>query len=633
MCGIAGVLDLDASTPAGELAATAARMAATLEHRGPDDHDVWVDAEAGIAIGHRRLAIVDLSADGHQPMHSASGRYVIAYNGELYNAGPLHDELRTAHHFRGHCDTEVLLAAIERWGLAGALERANGMFALALWDRRTRVLHLARDRLGEKPLYHARRGARLLFGSELKALLPIAGTDIDRDSVAAYLRLGYVPAPRTIYAGVHKLSPGHTLAIRPDGTTEVRAWWDPGTELCRAAADRLTGASDDELVDDAHQRLRQAVAMRMHADRPLGAFLSGGIDSSLVVALMQAEADRPVRTFTVGFAEASHDERSDAGAVARYLGTDHTEIGLAPAEALALVGRLPDIWDEPFGDPSQLPTALVAAATRQHVTVALSGDGGDEVFGGYNRYTLSRAAQRWTGRLPAPLRRGIGTTLLAAPPAAWDRATRPLRVRNPGQKVQKLGTMLRTDDPYLSLVSQWDDPGAVVVGGTEPPLDTPECAAVTDPTERMMLADSLRTLPDQMLVKVDRATMAVGLEARVPLLDHQLVTWAWRLPLAARIRGGQGKWILRRVLDHHVPAALVDRPKMGFDPPVAAWLRGPLRPWAEALLAPERLAAEGYLWPGPVAVRWRRHQAGRRDESAALWTVLMFQSWLERWQR
>ena len=641
MCGIAGLLDADARDLPGVLEA----MTETLRHRGPDDDGLWTDPEAGIGLGSRRLAVVDLSEEGHQPMDSASGRYVLAFNGEIYNHLDLREELEgMGHRFRGRSDTEVLLEAVDRWGLRGALERSNGMFAVALWDRQTRRLSLARDRLGEKPLYYGRLGGGFGFASELKALRVHPGfrPEIDRDALALLLRHKYVPAPGSIYRGIRKLPPASVLTIDQEvrGEPAPAAYWSAAEAAERGTFEPFRGpaAEAEEVLDEL---LRDAVGRRMIADVPLGAFLSGGVDSSTVVALMQARSDRPVRTFTIGFRDAAYDESADARRVAGHLGTDHTELLVTPEEAMEVIPALPEIYDEPFADSSQIPTYLVSRLAREHVTVSLSGDGGDEVFGGYNRYLWADAVWRRFGWMPAGLRRAVAGTLLSVSPRGWDSlATRlgPLlpnaaRQRVPGEKVHKLARALRADGPeglYGTLVSHWQDPASVVLGanggGSSTRLDG---AALPGLTRRMMYTDTVTYLPDDILVKLDRATMAVSLEGRVPYLDHRVVEFAWRLPLGMRARDGQGKWLLRRVLDRYVPRDLVERPKMGFGLPIGAWLRGPLRDWAESMLHPTRLRREGYLDPRPVRAAWAEHLSGRRNRQYELWDVLMFQAWLE----
>ena len=624
-------------------------MTGTLVHRGPDDGGVWVDAGAGMALGNRRLAVVDLSPAGHQPMASASGRWMVAFNGEIYDHAALRSELEKAGHgFRGGSDTEVLLAAVEEWGLPAALEHTNGMFAVALWDRATRTLYLARDRIGEKPLFYGWAGDHLVFGSELKALRahPSFPTDVDPEAVAAYLRWAHVPAPLSIYGQARKLPAGTFLSV-PAGTAPG-SWpapvhyWRLEDVVVRGRADPFRGGTA-AAVAKLDGLLRDAVRLRLGADVPIGAFLSGGIDSSAVVALMREVSHQPVHTFTVTMPDAGLDEGAEAAAVAAHLGTVHESVELSPADALGAVPQLPTIYDEPFGDPSQLPTFLVSRVARRHVTVALSGDGGDEVFGGYNRHVLSRYAWRRMRHIPVPLRLLAARAIRAMPPRAWDLAFDPsrrflpsaLRVRNPADKATKLATLLqvaRAEDVYPTLAGLWED-GAPVPGGaagaaTDLATRRRSLPVALGMTEEMLYLDSAGALPDGMLTKVDRASMAVALEVRLPLLDHRVVELAWRLPLDHKIRGNRGKWILRQVLHRYVPAALVDRPKIGFDFPVGAWLRGPLRPWAEELLDPHRLADEGWLDGERVGRLWAAHLRGPRDWGHQLWAVLMLQAWL-----
>ncbi len=647
MCGLTGFLDLARSAGDDELCATAGRMADTLVLRGPDDRGVWSDAGAGVALGFRRLSIVDLSPEGHQPMASASGRFVLAFNGEIYNYPDLRRELEGpgSAPFRGHSDTEVMLAAFERWGVEGSLGRFVGMFGFALWDRRERRLHLARDRMGEKPVYYGRTGDAFLFGSELKALRahPAFRGAVDRGALALYMRHGYVPAPYSIYEGVRKLPPGHLLTVAEGLAGDPpppRPYWTARGAFEAGQADPFAG-TDGEAVDELERLLRDAIGRQMVADVPLGAFLSGGIDSSTVVALMQAQADRPVRTFTIGFREDGFDEAVHARAVAGHLGTDHTELYVSPAEALAVVPELPRLFDEPFGDSSGVPTLLVARLARRSVTVSLSGDGGDELFCGYPWYR--RAASVW-GRLrkvPGPVRR-------AAAGALNGRAFGAVRPMLPGglgrrvsaDRVRKLAGLLgESDGPervLRTLGSAWDDPAALVPGAAEPPTawtDPSAWADLAGVEARLMYLDAVTYLPDDILTKVDRASMGVSLESRAPMLDHRVAEFAWRLPQSMKVRDGKGKWALRQVLYRHVPAAMVERPKAGFSVPVAAWLRGPLRGWAEDLLGPGRLGREGLLDPSPVRRRWDEHLSGARDWSAPLWYALMFEAWMEAWGR
>jgi asparagine synthase (glutamine-hydrolysing) len=639
MCGLCGVLDLDAATPADSLESAVAAMAATIEHRGPDDAGAWTDAGVGVALGHRRLAVVDLSPGGHQPMVSASGRWVLAYNGEVYNHARLRADL-AGYPFRGSSDTEVLLAAVERWGVLGAVDRVVGMFAVALWDRQERELWLVRDRLGEKPLYWGRAGSTVLFGSELKALRahPAMVPTIDPDAVALFLRHKYVPTPHTIYRGVEKVRPGHAVVIGPGGAVRHEQYWEVGGS---GAGERRAAEDPVSALDELESVLRAAVGGQMVADVPVGAFLSGGVDSTVIVALMQSLADRPIRTFTVGSADPRFDESSSAEAVARHLGTDHTSIRVTGADALAVVPRLAEVYDEPFADSSQIPTFLVSQLAREHVTVSLSGDGGDEVFGGYNRYQWVPAIWRRSEHLPVGLRR-VGAAGLASLPPGWvDGAARLIperrRPRLLGTKVGKVAQVLGLDGPeamYLRLLSHWDEPERLVPGAHEPPTlaSTPGAWPVApDLATRLMAVDLATYLPDDILAKVDRAAMAVSLETRVPFLDHRVVEYARGLDPALLFRAGEGKWILREIARRHVPAGLVDRPKAGFGVPVGEWLRGPLRAWAGDLLAPERLRRQGLLDETLVTRAWRQHQGGRHDHTYRLWDVVVLQAWLDRW--
>jgi asparagine synthase (glutamine-hydrolysing) len=643
VCGIAGAFEPARASTEDAARGAVEAMTATLRHRGPDDDGVWVDPGAGIGLGSRRLAVIDLSREGHQPMASASGRYVIGFNGEIYNFRALRRDLEArGHSFRGHSDTEVLLAAIEEWGLLPALERSNGMFGLALWDRTERTLRLARDRLGEKPLYYGWAGRTLLFGSELKALRahPAFTAEIDRAALTQFLRHKYVPAPRSIYRGVAKLPPGSVISVDAAGRTSSPASYWSAVDAARAGLEDRFRGSIDEAADALDECLRESVRLRLVADVPLGAFLSGGIDSSTVVAMMQAQSDRPVQTFTIGVRQPGYDEARDAAAVARHLGTDHTELYVTADQARAVIPRLPEIYDEPFADSSQIPTFLVAGLAREHVTVSLSGDGGDEVFGGYNRYAWGRAVWQRAGWLPPGMRRAGARGLRALSPSSWERMftaagpllPRRMRQRNPGEKLHKLAGALEArdvDGMYRSLISHWRDPGSVVLGAEEPRPDAEHGDGITDPTRRMMLLDTVTYLPDDILVKLDRATMAVSLEGRVPYLDHRVVELAWRMPLSMHVSNGVGKRLLRRVLHRYVPPTLVDRPKWGFGVPTGAWLRGPLREWAESLLDPSRLRREGFFDPRPIRAVWSEHLSGRRNRQYELWDVLMFQAWLE----
>ena len=642
MCGFAGFLDFRKNLGEHDQRAIVSEMANSLQTRGPDDDGIWTDAAAGIALCHRRLSIIDLSPAGHQPMVSASGRWVIAFNGEIYNFGEVRERL--AEHgavFRGQSDTEVLLEACERWGVEATLSKINGMFAFALWDREQRSLVLARDHLGIKPLYWGRVGATLYFGSQPKAFAahPDWAGEIDRDALGLYVRLGYVPAPRSIFQGIEKLEPGHMVVIGEGGVPRKTAYWDLSAIAAGGAASPAR-FSDDEAIARLDGLLRDAVAKQMVSDVPLGAFLSGGIDSSTVAALMQAQSTNKVKTFSIGFQDAAYDEAPHARAVAAHLGTDHSEYYVSAAELVDGIPRIPEIYDEPFGDSSQLPTAILCTATRRQVTVALSGDGGDELFAGYGRYFRALELKAATRGLPPALRALAGRGLLAMPRAAWDRlfalvpsGLRPVRA---GARVHALGNHLRQsgdDGLYRSLICHWPDATEVVRGAGKPQ------GALSDGTlqrglpgylERMQLCDTLTYLPEDILAKVDRASMAVSLEVRVPLLDHRVVKAAWRFPTSMKVRNGGGKWLLRQVLAKYVPPSLTERPKMGFGVPLETMLRKELRDWAENLLDARSLEEQGYLDHRPIRARWEEHLAGVRDWHYSLWPILMFQAWHSR---
>jgi asparagine synthase (glutamine-hydrolysing) len=613
---------------------------------------VWNDPEAGIALAHNRLAIVDLTPAGNQPMESASGRYVTVYNGEIYNHMTIRDSLRAegfGFEWRGHSDTETLLAAIDAWGVARALERAIGMFAFALWDKKEKILILARDRLGEKPLYYGWQGnganASFLFGSELKALAvhPAFVGDVDRRALSLYMRHNYVPGPWSIYRGISKLTPGSYLTLAlGEREPKVTAYWS-GAEVARQGVADPLRLNDKEAVDELERLLLSAVEQQMMADVPLGAFLSGGVDSSTVVALMQARSSRPVKTFTIGFNEREYNEAEHAKAVAAHLGTDHTELYVTSNQALAVIPSLPGMYDEPFADSSQIPTFLVSQLARRHVTVSLSGDAGDELFAGYNRYLLAQNFWRLLHRVPRPLRAAFARGLTSLSPTRWNAIASMLepilpgsmRMRLPGDKIHKGAGVLgsrSSSELYHGLVSSWRAPEDVVVGGQEPPTlltgGMPDLAGLDD-IERMMALDMLTYMPDDILAKVDRAAMSVSLETRVPFLDHRVVEHAWRMPLRQKLRDGETKWALRQVLYRYVPRELIERPKMGFGVPVGEWLRGPMRDWAEALLDPSRLASEGYFRPEPIRRMWQAHLDGHVNEQYRLWIILIFQAWLE----
>lgn len=645
MCGLVGLVDPKGVSQQFELEVLARQMAEAIRHRGPDDAGVWADAEAGIAFGHRRLSILDLSPAGHQPMSSASGRFIIVYNGEIYNCEELRNELyaRRDTHFRGHSDTEVILAAVENWGVERTLERMNGMFAFALWDRSERSLLLARDRFGEKPLYYGFAGEVFLFASELKPFRshPAFRPEIDRDALSCYLRFNCIPAPYSVYRGIRKLPPASVLCYRK-GEVTTKPYWTLRSSVARALAEPFKG-SPEEAREELDSILRDAVRLRMHADVPLGAFLSGGVDSSVIVALMQAQSHRPVRTFSIGFQEEGYDESIHARVVAKHLGTDHTELCVTPAEAMGLIGRLPEVYDEPFADSSQIPTLLVSQLARRYVTVSLSGDGGDEVFGGYNRYTWGGRLWKWLRATPRSVRRAVAAGITRFGPETWDdafRRVRPilpksLRLRMPGYKVHKLAGLLPSESPmemYAGMTSHWSEPESVVLGSSKLPFlhtVTDQWVGFPEFERQAIYLDSITYLPNDILVKLDRATMAYSLEGRIPFLDPRVVEFAWRLPLQMKVRSREGKWILRQVLYRYVPRELIERPKMGFGIPLDSWLRGPMREWAEGLMEPQRLREEGVFDPEEVHSKWSEFLRGRGAWQFHLWDILIFQLWLQ----
>ena len=647
MCGLTGIFS-SRLLPAEELERLTRRMTDTLVHRGPNDSGTWMDAASGLALGFRRLSILDLSESGHQPMTSARGRYIIIFNGEIYNYRELRRELeRAGDRFRGHSDTEVVLAALERWGVQAAISRLAGMFAIAVWDRESRTLALIRDRLGIKPLFVYAKNGLITFGSELKALMAGPGFDrtLDVSAVADYLRYLYVPWPRTIFQYASKLPPGHILTITdPAGPLPAPVpFWSAVDAARRGLANPVT-APVSEVLEELEQLLRATVTSHLQSDVPLGALLSGGIDSSCVVSMMQAVSTQRVKTFSVAFEEAEYNEAHHARTIAQHLGTDHTEYLCTGGDALALVPRLPELFDEPHADTSQIPAYLICALAGKSVTVALSGDGGDEVFGGYNRYTVGERMLRTSSRLPVPARRALASCIqrLSPPPRAnrgmmaslLSPVTRPSRMNVRLQKIGSFMTNASVAEMYRSLVSAWQDPDALVIGGAstvgllEELIESPAPVRLVD---RMMLADQVTYMVDDQLAKVDRVSMAVSMEVRVPFVDHRLVEYAWRLPAGLKIRNGQGKWPLRRILQRYVPKHIVERPKMGFSVPIDEWLRGPLRGWVEELIAPERLAREGLLEPTVVRREWDALLGGHRRGALGLWAVLMLQAWRERW--
>lgn len=642
MCGIAGFIASRPQKAFQELKFIADAMDLSLRHRGPDDHDTWIDNETGVALVHRRLSIVDLSSAGHQPMLSADGRYVIVYNGEVYSHAEIRAEIEaTGHQFRGHSDTEVILESIARAGIPATVDRLIGMFALAVWDRKTRTLSLIRDRLGIKPIYWTKQVGLFMFASELKALRKHPGWTprIRADAVASFLRHNYIPAPNTVYQDVYKLEPGTILTLPFGGEPRLEKFWD-ARQIALSGIRSPLQEDDRALTDRLESLLVDAVGRRMIADVPLGAFLSGGIDSSLVVALMKVANAGPVKTFSIGFEQADFNEAPHAAAVAKHLGTDHTELVVTSRQALDVVPKLAEMFDEPFADSSQIPTYLVSAMTRKHVTVALSGDGGDELFSGYTRYELTQRFWNSLSRVPSPLRKAFASALTGISPARWNQLLNllPSSLTRPqgGDKIYKIASVVRLDQPdelYRRLISHWDPEQITPSVRETRGILWNESVRTDIPNllDRMQFLDLVTYLPDDILTKVDRASMAVGLEARVPLLDHRVVEFAWKLPQTAKIKRGQTKWLLRQVLYRHVPRGLVERPKMGFGIPLSDWLRGPLRHWAEALLSEDRLKQTEYLDHSLVRRYWQEHLSGHRNWQYLLWNVLMFEAWRERW--
>jgi asparagine synthase (glutamine-hydrolysing) len=640
MCGLTGAFDPNQQLGVDSLRQMVGQMTSTIVHRGPDDVGLWVEPEARVAFGHRRLSIIDLTEAGQQPMVSANGRWVIAYNGEMYNTLAIR-ELLGEMKFRGHSDTEVLVEAFARWGVEATISLINAMFAFAAWDTQENELWLARDRFGEKPLYYGWHGNVLLFGSELKALVAVEGfsPDIDRQALGMLIRKISIPAPSTIYRGVKKLAPGSLLRIRGgQDRPEPMRYWDPATV---ASGTEVNPPRGEEVVDELEELLTSVVKSRMESDVPLGAFLSGGVDSSTVVALMQKSSSQQVKTFTIGFSEAGYDESPHAKAVAQHLQTNHTELKLTASDALAVIPKLPRIYDEPFADSSQIPTHLVSALAREHVTVALSGDGGDELFGGYDRYRVFDRLQKYRGKVPSGLLKLSGQALGSLSVETWNKighspiatiAPKSVRVRT-GERVHKLSKLLQSrgdGDLYEQLLSVNSDTASLVIGYVEQGSGI-ERTFHRSSFEDAMMTDTYDYLPDDILVKVDRASMAVSLEVRVPLLDPDVFSFAWGLHPDDRVKNGIGKWPLRQLLNRYVPAEIVERPKMGFGVPINKWLRTELREWASELLDSHLLQQQGYFHAEPIVRMWDEHVSGTADRSIELWPVLMFQAWLQEW--
>ena len=644
MCGLAGFFSNKEFS--FEPSKVLEEMGAAIVTRGPDSSGLWFDNQQGVGLVHRRLSIIDLSEAGHQPMLSECGRYVIVYNGEIYNHLEIRAELEqiSPRVWRGHSDTETLLAAVLQWGLKEALQKSIGMFALALWDTQTKVLQLARDRFGEKPLYYGWQQGSFLFGSQLNALRPhpAFSPTINRHSIALLLRHNYIPAPYSIYNDIFKLLPGNILTLNSDLQIDIDTYWSARDTMSNAGANQSTASTEDQLLV-LEQTLKKAISIQMLADVPLGAFLSGGVDSSLIVALMQAQSEKPVKTFSIGFDDKRFNEAEFAKEVALHLGTEHTELYVTASDALAIVPKLAEIYDEPFSDSSQIPTYLVSQIAKEHVTVSLSGDAGDELFCGYNRYILTAKTWSKLKLMPVFMRKAAAKLLISIPVKTWNAFSTILPARfqlsNMGDKLHKAASVLASrniDELYLGLVSHWHNPESVVINSKEPltALTDPQRKAhLSDPILQMMAQDTLSYLPDDILVKVDRAAMAVSLETRVPFLDHNVFELAWKTPSSLKLRDGKSKWCLRQILYKHVPKKLIERPKMGFAVPLDSWLRGPLKEWAESLLAEDRLTAEGFFDVQKVRTMWLEHLSEKRNWQYQLWDILIFQGWYEKYHK
>ncbi len=649
MCGLTGFWDAHGNLSKDELINHVKKMSNQIIERGPDSYGIWCDENSGLALGHRRLSIVELSNAGHQPMISSSGRLVISYNGEIYNTLELRKELEKLNNglkFKGHSDTEVILEACEFWGVEKACKNLNGMFAFSLWDREQKKLYLARDRLGIKPLYCGYSQGVLFFGSQPKSFIPHPKwrPEIDFQALTNYFRFSYIPAPLSIFKGIHKLIPGTILSFDNKGNRDEVYYWS----LEKTALDGLNfrtlteKQSENILIDELEMLLKDTIQRHMVSDVPLGAFLSGGIDSSTVVALMQLQSSTPIKTFSIGYMENDYNEARHAAKVAKHLGTNHNELYLDFKLAQEIIPTIPNYYDEPFADPSQIPTFLVSKLAKEHVTVSLSGDGGDELFIGYDRYFMSQNLWNKVGFLPVALKRLAMSGILKIPPTLWNKiynlTSTKVNIQNFGERLHKLARSLKVSSSeqfYRMLVSKWELPEALLLSGTEPqryPWNGNELKSMDQFIERMQYIDTLTYLPDDILTKLDRASMAVSLEARVPFLDHRIVEFAWKIPLEMKYRQGQGKWLLKQILYKYVPKELIDRPKMGFDIPLDHWLRSPMRDWAESLLNINRLKSDGILNPEPILKKWQEHLSGKKNWHYPIWGILMFQAWREHWK-